>query len=89
MKTTIYKVELMVVDPQNLPEQAVVWELENAKYVHSLVKKIESREVDWFDEHPLNFSDTSIAAFNELFSGSLEDAHAAYIQALDQSVDFD
>ena len=54
----VYKVELYVVDFDGLGEDEVVSVLQNTKYpnrcIDPYVKHIDSRKVEWSDEHPLN-----------------------------------
>lgn len=71
-KLRVYKVELLVVDFDGLGEDGITDVIECTKYpnrcIHPQVKDIQSREVDWNDDHPLNDSKTCDEAFEKLFS---------------------
>jgi hypothetical protein len=55
MKAKAYKVEILVLDPENCRnEDDVKYFLENVKYLYPKVKSIQSREIEWDDDHPLN-----------------------------------
>lgn len=71
MKRKIHKVTLLVVDHDGIGADEVVTVLENSRYPNHCmspdVMAIETREVEWSDDHPLNQRDTMEAAFDELF----------------------
>jgi hypothetical protein len=68
MKAKAYKVELLVIDLENLNEDDVKYFLENVKYLYPMVKSIQSREIgEWSDDHPLNLVDTHDQAYKDLF----------------------
>jgi len=68
MKAKAYKVELFVLDLENcINEDDVKYFLENVKYLYSVVKSIQSREIDWDDAHPINRKDTHDQAYKDLF----------------------
>ncbi len=64
-KTQIHRVVLMVVDsegsfdPQNLLDQSGC---------SGTVVSVDTEDVDWTDDHPLNKPDSWLAAFNDLFT---------------------
>ena len=64
---TVYKIEIMVIDFEKSGEQDIRDCLESCKYVNPTVVSMESREVEWSDDHPLNKHDTSEKAYQELF----------------------
>jgi hypothetical protein len=70
-KTKVHKVELLIVNTDNVTEESIISMIENARYpnhcIDPQVKHIETREVDWNDDHPLNKQATSEAAYQELF----------------------
>jgi hypothetical protein len=74
--TKVFKIELMVVDHDGIGEDEVKLVLEDAHYPNRCISpnvvSIESREVDWTDEHPLNKRSTWKAFFAELFSSLIE-----------------
>jgi hypothetical protein len=67
----VFKVEVMVLDFDEVGEEGVVSLLENTKYpnwaISPEVKSVESREVEWSDDHPLNKRDTADSAYRKLF----------------------
>lgn len=69
--TKVYKVELLVVDTDDLGEEEVRDLLEHTRYpnhaISPRVMAVESREVEWSDEHPLNNATTEQEAFRKLF----------------------
>ena len=72
MKTEVHKIELMVTDFDRLGAREVVATLEHTKYpnycIGPRVVSIDTIEVDWSDEHPLNQLDHRwIDAYYELF----------------------
>jgi hypothetical protein len=75
-KTNVYKIELMIVDFDRIGEDEIRLVLEEAHYPNRCISpnvvSIESREVDWTDEHPLNKRSTWKAFFAGLFSSSTE-----------------
>jgi hypothetical protein len=70
----VYKVEVMVLDFDEVGEDGVKSLLENTKYpnwaIHPVVRKIDTREIEWSDDHPLNKWDTEKEAYKELFGES-------------------
>lgn len=67
----IHKIIVLVVDYDDLGGMAVRNVLEEARYpnrcIHPRVMRVESRDVKWSDEHPLNNRQTQAEAFAELF----------------------
>lgn len=70
----VYRVELMIVDMDDIGGEAIRDELENGHYgndcISPAVMLIDSRDVDWSDDHPLNKSGTADQAFADLFATS-------------------
>lgn len=69
--TKVYKIELMVVDPNgefdSRPEELKAC-LEKCKYVYPTIVSLESREIGpWDDKHPLNQGSTWKETFLNLF----------------------
>lgn len=68
----VFKVELLILDLDEVGEEGVRELLENTHYpnraISPKVKKIETREVEWDDKHPLNLRDTADQAYQELFN---------------------
>lgn len=69
--TKVHKVILLVVDHDNLGPDEVAGVLEHTRYpndcMYPSVMAIETKEVEWSDEHPLNRTDTHHIAFQQLF----------------------
>ncbi len=69
----VYKIELMIIDFDQIGESDIKSIIENTHYpnycINPQVKNIESRDIsDWTDEHSLNLKSTSDAEFQRLFS---------------------
>lgn len=68
---TAYKLEVYVMDFDNLGEEGVKSAIENARYpgrcISPKVKAFESREVQWHDQHPLNLNSQHDLAYGVLF----------------------
>lgn len=71
MKISVHKVVLCIVDFDEVESKDIIQVIENTKYpnhcIGPKVSKIESREVDWSDEHPLNQKNQWSNAFENLF----------------------
>lgn len=71
-RTSVYKVEVMVIDHDEIGEGGVISAIENARYpnrcIAPRVMGVETRAVDWHDRHPLNLTGQSEGAYRELFS---------------------
>jgi hypothetical protein len=61
-----------VIDLDGLGEDGVIDAIENARYpnrcIRPDVQRIESREIEWSDDHPLNRTVTQGAAYRALFA---------------------
>jgi len=68
----VYKVELMVLDWDDIGEDGIKDEIENARYGNRCISpdvvSSESRDIgEWSDDHPLNQLNTAVSEFNRLF----------------------
>ena len=67
----VHKVVLMVIDHEDLGEDAVKQAIENAHFANDCltpeVASVETREVEWSDNHQLNLIPEWQAAFAALF----------------------
>jgi len=68
----VYRIELMVIDHDEIGEDEVVQVLENARYPNHCIYPVcmsrESRDIgEWSDDHPLNNRHTRGAAYRGLF----------------------
>jgi len=74
--TQVFKIEVLVIDHDGLGPTGVAAALENANFPNDCVSphvmSIESREVDWSDEHPLNKRDMFVLTYKELFDAKHE-----------------
>lgn len=69
----VYKVELMVIDFDDVGVGGVKSAIEGAHYdnhcIHPEVRRFDVREIGpWSDDHPLNHADTMDAEYRRLFS---------------------
>lgn len=71
MPTKVHAVLLMVVDHDDLGADRVADVIQNVRYpnhcIAPRVMRIDTKEVDFSDEHPLNQSATSRRMFFEMF----------------------
>ena len=74
MRVKVYKIELCVIDFEALGESETKEIIESQKYpnycIAPRVKAIESREVEWSDEHPLNKKATADQEYHRLFAAN-------------------
>ena len=64
----VYKIELLVLDIDEVGIEDVKTALENQEHLCCSVMSIETREVNWSDEHPLNIITTQETAYTALFN---------------------
>jgi len=69
----VYKIEVMVVDLDQIGEQEIKDVIEHTRYpnhcIAPKVKNIESRDIgQWHDDHPMNKPDTADAEYKRLFA---------------------
>ena len=68
----VYRVEVMVIDHDEVGPEGVKAAIENARYpnrcIHPEVMGIETRQVDWHEQHPLNLNTQMKDAFRKLFA---------------------
>lgn len=63
-----YKVEVLVLDFEHMPEDDIAYFIENTRYLNSKVMSIQSKEIgEWNDDHPLNKTDTVKQTYDELW----------------------
>lgn len=72
-RTKVHKITLLVVDHDDLGQEEAKDVLENQRYpnhcMYPQVMDIETVEVDWHDDHPLNFGNKTKEEFERLFGG--------------------
>lgn len=70
MSTKVFKIEAMFIDHDNLGVLGVQEVIENARLPNHIIPprivKMDAREVEWDDDHPLNHNGWR-QAFNDLF----------------------
>jgi hypothetical protein len=67
----VIKIELLIVNHDGLSATEIAETLENEKYpnycISPKVMSIETREVEWSEDHPLNKRETFVQTYKELF----------------------
>jgi hypothetical protein len=64
-----YKVELLIIDMENVGESEIVELLESTKYIYPQIKDVKSVDIgEWSDNHPLNKQDTCKEEYKKLFN---------------------
>lgn len=68
----VYRVELMVINFDELDQEELTSVIENTKYPNRCISpdvmEVEAVDIgEWFDEHPLNYTDKREAEFRRLF----------------------
>jgi len=76
--TEVHLVELVIVDHDNMGIEEVKTVLENTRYPNHCfggmsVRRTRTKEVEWYDNHPLNFTDQRDGAVETLFSEEVRD----------------
>jgi hypothetical protein len=67
MKVKVIRIELYIIDHDNIGAEGSVSEIVSSKYLHPIIGEIKEKEVDWVDDNPLNYKKTSVLAARELF----------------------
>lgn len=71
-KVKVYKIEVMIIDFDNVGEEEIADVIENTRYpnhcISPQVKSVESRTLEWNDDHPLNKLETSDSTYKGLFN---------------------
>lgn len=63
-----YKVELLVIDHNDVGEGEITFVLEDVKYIYPKVMSIQSKDIgEWDDDHPLNQRDQYRPFYEKLF----------------------
>jgi hypothetical protein len=66
--TNVYKIELCVIDHDDIGAESIKELLENTRYATPSVVTIEEKDIgEWYDEHPLNYSNTQKQELARLF----------------------
>ncbi|AEC53136.1 hypothetical protein SCRM01_190 [Synechococcus phage S-CRM01] len=66
--TKAFKIEVLVVDLENVGEDEICSLIENARYIYPNVLKVQSVDVgEWSDNHPLNKRDSWKEEVERLF----------------------
>lgn len=64
----VYKIEICAYDLNNIGEDDIRNNLEGFRELMVDVKAVDSRSVEWSDDHPLNQRDTCDQAYIDLFN---------------------
>ena len=68
----VHKIEILIIDFDGVGAEEITSILENNHYpnhcISPQVKKIESKDIEWSDNHPLNGRTTSDQAYKEIFN---------------------
>lgn len=69
-----FKVELLIIDHDDIGSDGIVEELENGNYgndcIHPEIMQITGRDIgEWSDDHILNYARTTRAEYDRLFGG--------------------
>jgi len=71
MKTAVHRIELLIIDHDACGADGVTVTLESTRYpnrcIAPRVMGVETREVEWSDEHPLNRFESMEVAYRALF----------------------
>jgi hypothetical protein len=75
--TKAYRIELLVIDHDELGSEEIVELLENHKYpnycISPKIMSMDERDIgEWTDDHPLNKSDTQEKYYNKRFNEDCE-----------------
>jgi hypothetical protein len=72
-RVNVYRVEVMVIDHDGIGPGEVQAVMESTRYPNRCISPevmgVETREVDWTDDHPLNMRGRTKDAYRELFAG--------------------
>ncbi len=69
IKMKAYKIEILVIDNENIGEESIKEYIKNAKYIYPSILSIKSKEIgDWSDDHPLNKKETFFKTAKDLFN---------------------
>lgn len=70
-RVRVHRIEVLVIDHDDLGAEEVCQVIEDTRYpnrcIRPEVKRAETREVEWSDDHPLNHDDTADEAYRALF----------------------
>lgn len=67
MKVKVYKLEVMVIDFNDIGEESVVNQIMRARHISPSVMSSESVEIEWDDSHPLNRTETFREEYQRMF----------------------
>lgn len=85
----VHKLEMLVVDHDGIGDREIVAVLENQKFpnwcISPKVMKIETEEVEWSDDHPLNKKAEQAVAFQALFGSNVKAAAQRIVDYLRES----
>lgn len=63
-----YKIEILVIDHENVGEKDIKELIENTRYIAPQIKNIECADIgEWTDDHPLNKHESADEEYQKLF----------------------
>lgn len=69
--TKVFKVEVMIIDHDDLGAEEIKLVLENTRYpnhcINPQVMNFDERMVEWHDKHPLNLTAQSAEMYRQMF----------------------
>lgn len=82
-----YKVEILVLDFEHMPEGDIVYFIENIKHLYPKVMSIQSKEIgEWNDDHPLNRKDTAKQTYDDLWKNDFRTLCSELLAALENAI---
>jgi hypothetical protein len=64
----VYKIELLIIDHEDIGDIEIINILENNKFINPKVMDIENKDIgEWYDEHPLNLRNKQKEEYIKLF----------------------
>jgi GMP synthase-like glutamine amidotransferase len=73
----IFKIELITLDNENYSEKNILDYFKTVCPFPIEVRKVESRDIEWNDNHPLNNESTKDAELSKLFPSELDKVNKA------------
>lgn len=70
----VYKIEVLVIDFEDVGPDEVKSVIENSKYINASVMSTTERDIGvWYDDHPLNKHGMQASAYHDIFSKKAAD----------------
>ena len=82
-----FKVEILVLDFEHMPEGDIVYFIESIKHLYPKVTSIQSKEIgEWDDDHPLNRKDTAKQTYDDLWKNDFRTLCSELLAALKNAI---